>query len=182
MISIRKFVGYAGGAAALSAAMVIAMSTQTGFASTQTLGPRSQAVASETAPVTLSAACTAAIQNLKSAFIADLSEDRTEYATAKLNGAPLTETDNDSTESANFMSLWAGIKTACAPGTTSKETLPETVHTFTPSPACTLALQALKAAWAQHATTRAQWQQLQTLAQAARTACGWNSTSWSFNR
>ena len=48
------------------------------------------------------------------------------------------------------------------------------VTTFTPSAQCTADLQALKAAWAQgRLTTRAQWIQLQTLAQAVRADCGW---------
>lgn len=185
MFSTRKFVGFAGGAVALSAAVAIAMSTQTGVASTQTLPAHARPVASEPAPVTLSAGCSAALQDLKTAFIADISEDRAEYGTAKLNGGQVTETDNDSAESANFMSLWSAVKSACAANAAATTNAPTSAHTFTPSAACTADLQALKAAWAQRPTTRAQWQQLQSLAQAARSACGWSSgwsTSWSFNR
>jgi hypothetical protein len=195
MISIRKFVGYAGAAAGVSAALTIAMSTQTAVALTQPFQPRNEPVAVETTQVTPSAGCTAAIQKLKAAFIADLSEDRAEYATAKLNGA-VTEPDNDTTESAGFMTLWSDVRTACATGAatgtshtgeTNEGSEPATTHTFTPSAACTAAVQALKAAWAQRPTTQAQWQQMKTLAQAARTACGWSgswtgTTGWSAGR
>ena len=173
MISIRKFVGYAGAAAGLSAALALATSTQTGVAYTASLQPSSEPVAADRASITLSPACTAAIAGLKAWIVADVSEDKAEYATAKLNGG--TENDNDSTEASNFMALWAGVRTACAPG--AAPTITKT-HTYTPSAACTAAIATLKAAWAQHPKTEAQWQQLAADARAVRTACGWRS-EWS---
>lgn len=180
MISIRKFVGYAGAAAGLSAVMALAMSTQTGIAYTASLQPSSEPAVTDndTTQATLSPACTAAIANLKAAFVADATEDKSEYATARLNGG--SETDNDSAEASNFMTLWNAVRSGCAPTASAGSTVPPVAHTYTLSATCKADLAALKAAWEQHPTTRAQWQQLQSLAQAARAACGWTSGSpWS---
>ncbi len=189
MISIRKFVGYAGAAAGLSAALALATSTQTGVAYTASLQPNSEPVAADATSVTLSAACTSAIAGLKAWIVADISEDKAEYASAKLNGG--TETDSDSTETSTFMTLWNAARTACTPGAVSASA-PTTIrktHTFTPSAACTAAIATLKAAWAQHPMTTAQWQQLAADAKAVRAACGWSSewssgstSGWSDNR
>ena len=190
MISIRKFVGYAGAAAGLSAALALATSTQTGVAYTAPLQPNSEPVATDTTSITLSAACTAALSDLKTWIVADISEDKAEYATAKLNGG--TENDSDSTEMSSFMTLWGKVRTACTPGAAAAS--PTTItnsHTYTPSAACSAAIATLKAAWAQRPKTQAQWQQLAADARAVRTACGWSSTwstgtasgwSWSDNR
>lgn len=177
MISIRKFVGYAGAAAGLSAALALATSTQTGVAYTASQPPSIEPVAADTTSVTLSAACTSAIADLKAWIVADISEDKAEYATAKLNGG--NENDTDSTETSNFMTLWGKVRTACTPGaaSTSEPTITKS-KTFTPSPACSAAIATFKAAWAQHPKTQAQWQQLAADAKAVRVACGWSST-WS---
>ena len=190
MISIRKFVGYAGAAAGLSAALALATSTQTGVAYTASLPPSGQPVATDTTSVTVSAACSSAIADLKAWIVADMSEDKAEYAAAKLNGG--TDTDTDSAESSNFVTLWGKVRSACTPGAAS--TSPPTIrksNTYTPSPACSAAITTLKAAWAQHPKTQAQWQQLAADAKAVRLACGWSSRwstgtasgwSWSDNR
>jgi hypothetical protein len=175
MISIRKFVGYTGAAAAL-AALALALSTNTGLAS----APKDHEAVAQLTP---SAACSSAIQTVKDAFAADSSEDASERAIAKTNPDLTADQNEDATEVTNFRSLFASARTACAPAVTSTSTsngAEATEKTLTPSAQCTAALQALKAAWAQgRPTTTAQWQQLQTLAQAVRTACGW---SWSGGR
>src|SRR5438876_315264 len=75
-----------------------------------------------------------------------------------------------STRCASFVSPSDAARTACAPATTSAPLS----KTITPSAQCTSAVRALKAAWAAgRPTTRAQWMQLQTMAQAVRAACGW---------
>ena len=189
MISIRKFVGYAGAAAGLSAALALATSTQTGVAYTASVQPSTQPVATDTTSITLSAACTSALADLKAWIVADISEDRAEYATAKLNGG--TENDTDSTEMSSFMTLWSKVRTACAAGAAAASPTITNSNSYTPSAACSAAIATLKAAWAQHPKTQAQWQQLAADAKAVRMACGWSSTwstgttsgwSWSDNR
>jgi len=167
MTGIRKFVVGAAAAAGM-AAIGMVLATQGALASTAWFDPGSQVRAATTqSTFTPSAACTAAIQALKEAITADRAEDAAERAVAKTEG---TEA-----EITQFKALWTAIRTACAPAA-PVVTRPAV---SAPSAACTAAVQALKAAWAQgRPTTRAQWQQLQTLAQAAKTACGWSWT-WS---
>jgi|SRR5689334_16473457 hypothetical protein len=164
MISIRKFVGYTGAAAGI-AAIFMAVSAQTGFAATRSFEPAQQTITQLGTP---SPACTAAIQSIKDAAAADASEDATERAVAKTNPDLAADQSEDSTERAGFISLFGAARTACAPAAVTPVTTK-----FTPSSACTSAIQALKAAWAQgRPTTKAQWTQLQSLMQAARAACG----------
>ncbi len=161
MISIRKFVGYTGAAAGILAAIALAASAQTAVAA----APGSQSTATQ---ATVSPECTAAIQDIKAAAAADASEDATERAVAKTNPDLIADRAEDRTERANFVSLFGAARTACAPAAAAPLTTK-----FAPSAACTSAIHALKAAWAQgRPTTQAQWMQLQTLAQAARDACG----------
>jgi len=168
MISIRKFVGYTGAAAGISAAIALAASTQIGLAYAPSSQSSDRSIAAQ---ATVSAECAAAVQNIKSAATADASEDASERAVAKTNPDLAADQTEDSTERANFVSLFGAARTACAPATTSAPFS----KTFTPSAQCTSAVQALKAAWAAgRPTTRAQWMQLQTLAQAVRAACGWS--------
>lgn len=179
MFGIRKFVVGAGTAGLLAAGALL-LFAQTGVAATRSFdeGP---AAAQVTAP---SAACTAAIQAIKAAVVADRTEDAAERAVAKTEGVDTADQTEDAAERANFISLFRAARTACAPATT-----PPVVQKFTPSAACTSALQALKAAWAQgRPATRAQWEQLEALFQAARTACGFartgtaTTTTWSWDR
>ncbi|HKC19578.1 MAG TPA: hypothetical protein VKE27_08090, partial [Candidatus Dormibacteraeota bacterium] len=76
--------------------------------------------------------------------------------------------------------LWTDARATCAPAVTS---LPGSTQSFSKpalSSQCASAIAALKAAWAQgRPTTPAQWQNLQSLAQAVRTACG---LTWSGGR
>ncbi|TMG67504.1 MAG: hypothetical protein E6H86_05300 [Chloroflexi bacterium] len=167
MISIRKFVGYTGAAAGISAAIALAASAQIGLAYAPSSQSSDRSIATQ---ATVSAECAAAVQNIKSAATADASEDASERAVAKTNPDLAGDQTEDSTERANFVSLFGAARTACAPATTSAPLS----KTFTPSAQCTSAVQALKAAWAAgRPTTRAQWMQLQTMAQAVRAACGW---------
>lgn len=170
MIVIRKLV-VGTGAAGLLAAGALLLFGQTGVASTRTFDP-SSSPAEVTTPAP-SAACTAAIQAIKSAVVADRSEDAAERHVAKAEGVDAEDTadrSEDSAELAGFRSLFSAARTACAPAT-------QPAARPVPSAACTAAVQALKADLAQgRPATRAQWQQLASLFQAARTACGftWN--------
>ena len=167
MISIRKFVGYAGAAAGISAAIAIAMASQAVVAAAPSSRVNYQAVTTQEAP---SAECTAAIQAIKSAAADDRSEDLSERTVAKTNPDAALDVSEDGDELAGFKALFSTARTACAP---PAATAPQ-VTKFTPSAQCTADLQALRAAWTQgHPTTKAQWTQLQALARAARTDCGW---------
>ncbi|TMC86277.1 MAG: hypothetical protein E6J06_01225 [Chloroflexi bacterium] len=169
MTSIRKFVGYTGAAAGITAAIAIAMASQAVVAAAPTSRASDQPARMQAAP---SAECSAAIQAIKTAAINDSAEDASERALAKTNPGDGTDVDDDAAELANFKSLFSAARTACAP---AAETAPK-LTTFTPSAACTAALQALKAAWVQgRPTTQAQWINLQSLAQAVRAACGWEA-------
>ena len=173
MKSIRKFVVGAGSAGLLAAAALL-LFAQTGVAATRSFDGRPT-----TSQATLTAACTAAIQAIKDAVVADRSEDAAERAVAKTEGTEAADRPEDAAERANFISLFKAARTACAPTTVTKPV----ERTFTPSPACTSAIQAVKAFWAQgRPTTMAQWQQLQSLVQAARAACGFTTASWSWDR
>jgi hypothetical protein len=163
MFGIRKFVVGAGTAGLLAAAALLA------FAPTGVAATRSFDEAPTTSLPAVSAACTAAIQTIKDAVVADRAEDAAERAVAKTQGFDaVADQAEDAAERANFIALFKAARTACAPTATTPA-----VHTFTtPSPACTAAIQALKAAWAQgRPTTRAEWMQLATLGQAVRAAC-----------
>jgi hypothetical protein len=174
MIVIRKFV-IGAGAAGLLAAGALLLFGQTGVAATRTFDA-SSSPAEVTTPAP-SGACAAAIQAIKTAVVADRSEDAAERHAAKAEGPDAKEDaedaadrSEDSAELAGFRSLFGAARTACAPAVPA---------TFKPAPsaACTAAVQAVKADLAQgRPSTRAQWQQLASLFQAARTACGftWN--------
>jgi hypothetical protein len=171
MFGIRKFV-VGTGTAGLLAAGALLLFGQAGVAAVRSLDS-----SSSPAQVTIaapSAACTAAIQAIKNAVVADRAEDAAERHLAKSEGLdPAADKAEDATEHANFKSLFAAARTACAPAAPPAVTL-------TRSPACTAAIQAFKAALAQgRPTTRAQWQQLQTLFGDVRTACGF---TWSWDR
>jgi hypothetical protein len=162
MISIRKFV--------VGAGMAVGM-----FALSASAAPVQAREASST-PVTVtyqvqftpSKACTDAINAVKVAVANDRSEDVAERNIARTVGADATDVSEDSTERAGFVTVFKTARAACFTTSTTTTSAPK-AFTFTPSASCTAAVQALKAAWAQHAS----WSQLQTLAQAARTACGW---------
>ena len=174
MFGIRKLVVGAG-AAALFATAALLLLAQTGVAATRSFDDRPA-----TSQGTLSPACTSAIQAINDAVVADRSEDAAERAVAKTEGADAADQTEDAAERAKFISLFKVARTACAPATVTRPV----ERTFTPTPACTSAIQAVKAFWAQgRPTTMAQWQQLQSLVQAAHAACGFTtSASWSWDR
>lgn len=160
MISIRKFVVGAGMAAGIFALSASAMAVQAREAS-------STPVPTQTAAnFTPSPACTAAINAIKTAAANDRSEDLAERNIARTVGIDAVDQPEDASERAGFVALFKSARSACFPAGTTTNFTPKT---FTKSPACTAALQALKAAWMQHET----FQQLQALGAAARTACGW---------
>jgi hypothetical protein len=186
MLLIRKLVGYTGIAAGISAAIAIAMSSQAGLAA----APASRAIDQPTvAQVTPSADCLAAIQKIKDAVALDRSEDAAERAVAKTTPDEADQAQ-DQIERANFKSLFVDARTACAPAVAAGATAPPTETRFVPSSQCTAAIQALKAALPQGPPkSAAQWQQLQSLARAVRTACGmnvveqrWDTGSWTERR
>jgi hypothetical protein len=175
MFGIRKFVGYTGAAAGIGAAIAIAMSSQTGLAAAPTDRIREPAVSQ----LTPSAACTAAIDAIRAAFRADAAEDNAERQAVRTDPTAAETPGEDAAEVANVKALFGAARTACAPASTAPATEP-TETKFTPSAQCAAAIAALKAAWAQgRPTTLLQWRNLETLAQAVRTACGW---SWSGER
>ena len=158
---IRKFVVGAAGAGIATAALL--MSPATGTAQTRTFDDH---FGSPQAP---SAACTAAIQAIRDAVVVDRTEDAAERAVANTEGADPADRTEDAAERAHFISLFKAARTACAPANPGAAI----AHSFAPSPACTAAVQALKAAWAQgRPATLAQWQHLQSLFMAVRSACG----------
>ena len=164
MLVIRKFVGYTGAAAAVGVAIALAMSTQSGLAAAP-----SNRMDEPEANFTPSPACTAAINAIKTAFRADAAEDNAERMAARANPTAPEVAGEDATELANFRALFSAAHTACAPAVTTPTPEPK----FTPSAQCTAAIAALKAAWMQgRPTTMTQWQHLQALALAARSACG----------
>lgn len=165
MFGIRKFV-VGTGAAGLLAAVALLLFAQTSAAATPSVDQRTSAVQ----VTTPSAACTSAVQAIKDAVVADRSEDLAEWHVAKAERESAVDESEDAAELANFKSLFAAARTACAPAA------PLTVKPA-PSAQCTAAVQALKAAWAQgRPTTTAQWRQLQALFGAVRSACGF---TWS---
>jgi hypothetical protein len=175
MLVIRKFVGYTGAAAGIGAAIAIAMSSQTGLAA----APANRVQEPAASQLTLSAACTAAIDAIKADFRADASEDNAERQAVRTDPTAAEAPGEDAGEVANLKALISAARTACAPAATTPATSPAFTK-FTPSAQCTAAIAALKAAWMQgRPTTQSQWQNFQALAQAVRSACGW---SWSGER
>ena len=171
MFGMRKFV-VGTGIAGLLAAGALLLFGQVGVAATQSFDwSSSPAQVTIAAP---SAACTAAIQAIKDAVVADRAEDAAERHLAKTGGLdPAADQTEDATEHAHFKALFTAARGACVAAA------PVSFNT-TRSPACTAAIQAFKAALAQgRPTTKAQWQQLQTLFGNVRTACGF---SWSWDR
>lgn len=160
MISIRKFVVGVGMAAGIFGLTAFAMPVQAREVSNTPV--------TTNGTFTPSAACTAAINAIKSAAADDRSEDLAERKIARTVGTDAVDQTEDAAERADFIALFKAARTACLPAITGTPTTFEP-KSFTPSASCTAAVQALKAAWMQHAS----FQQLQALGQAVRTACGW---------
>lgn len=176
MSVIRKFVGYTGAAAGIGAALALALSSQTGYAAAAPMDRSPQPAGFEFAP---SAACKTAVDAIKAWFVSDAAEDNSERAAVRTDPTAVETPGEDSGELATLQGLFADARTACAPAVTS--TTPRTTEpTFTKptlSAQCKAAITALKAAWAAgRPTTQAQWQNLMTLGQNVRTACGFTWT------
>lgn len=175
MFSIRKFFGYTGAAAGICGMLVLAMSTTTGFASAPAARPIDMVVAAHdsqtSTPPAPSAACTAAINALKTWFAGDRTEDQQERLNraADPTAAAAADPSEDSTEHAARHALFTSLRGACAPAAVKPVSFTKPALTA----ACTSAIQALKSAWQQgKPATQAQWQQLFSLMKAVRTACG----------
>lgn len=172
MRSIRKFVGYAGAAAGIGAALAITMSTQTGIAATRTPNNDDGPVAGN--QITVSADCLSAVKSLRDAVIADVQEDKLEF----VNSAGSTnDPAEDAAETAALKQMAINARNACVPATATTPTGVTVVNhderTFTPTQACQTAIANLKATWAQgRPATQAQWLALQSAFRAARAACG----------
>lgn len=167
MFVIRKFVGYTGAAAGIGAALALAASAQTGLAAAPTNRVDEPAVMN----FTPSAACTAAIDQIKLWFKTDAAEDNLERQAIRTDPTA-GDPDNDATERATLQGLFTTARTECAPAVAS--TTEPKFATFTASAQCTAAIQALKAALALgRPTTQAQFMNLQTLGMAVRSSCGW---------
>ena len=188
MISIRKFVGYAKVVAVVGALLTLAVSTETAAARSMEGAPASSGVAATSTFIShlnLSPACTAALDTLKTAFVNDRQEDAEE----RLNPDAANDPAEDAAEIANFKSLFANVRSACAADIAALRKPTTTARTFTKSAACTAAIESFKAyarsLWQQGTRpTDAQVAHLKQLGQAARTACGWTSTwnTWSWHR
>src|SRR2546421_2510138 len=135
MISIRKFVGYTGAAAGISAAIAMAMASQAVVAAAPSSRVSDQPVTTQAAP---SAACSDAIQVIKTAAINDSAEDASERSVAKTNPDEAGDVNEDAAERANFIALFNTARTACAP---AAETAAPVTKTFVPPTQGTDALQ-----------------------------------------
>jgi hypothetical protein len=172
MVSIRKLLAVGTGSVALCAVAAFALAPMTVFAegthrweiwrgsvlSVKTTTP---------AAVTVSPACTAAIDKIKAAFADDRTEDVAEKADATLS-VPNSAADleEDTSEKAATKGLWVSARNACAPQAATKP-----AGAAAPSAACLSAKAAVKDAWARkdYATLKSLWTTL-------KTACGFSST------
>jgi hypothetical protein len=122
---------------------------------------------------TPSASCTAAIGAIKTWFTNDASEDNSERMAARTDPTAAETPGEDAAETAELQGLIGNARAACSPAVASTAVTAPTFTKPTLSAQCTSAIAALKAAWAAaRPTTQAQWQNLMTLAQSVRTACG----------
>jgi hypothetical protein len=177
MLSIRKFVGCARLVAGVGAVLMLAVSPETAAARSMEGVPDTTPSVSATTNVTqitLSPACRAALQTLKTAIVNDRQEDADERA----NPDPAGDAAEDAAEAAQMKALFASVRAACADEIDAIKQKIAASRTATRSAACTAALEAWKSAvqalWAQHTRpTDAQLANLRALGQAAKTACGW---------
>ena len=178
MLSIRKFVGCAKVVAGIGALLMLAVSPETAAARSMDGVPDSSASASPTTTdathITLSPACLAALQTLKTAMVNDRQEDADERS----NPDPTGDAAEDAAEAAQMKAVFASVRAACADEIAAIKQKVAAARTAPRSAACTSAVQAFKSAaralWAQHTRpTAAQLANLKSLGQAAKTACGW---------
>lgn len=171
-MSIRKFVGRFGMAAGLAAAVALGLSVQAVGAPVI-----STASTAGTPTVSLSPECLAALQSIRSAWIADRQQDGEEGSAA--------DPSQDAAERAQIQNLIAAARSACAAEKAAAR--PSTAATVPVEPAvpaqCKTAAQAwvadARSLWtAGKAPTPAQQAQLRQLGQAVRSACGWPTGEW----
>ena len=174
MISIRKLMAVGTGSIALCAVAAFALAPLTVFAhgSDRWEGWKGAVLSvNSTSPtaVTLTPACTAALDKIRAAFADDRTEDAAEKADAALS-APNSAADveEDKAEKAAIKELWAQTRAACAGQTVTK---PAPAAGVAPSAACLAAKQAVKDAWAHKdkAAMKSAWSSL-------KTACGFSAT------
>jgi hypothetical protein len=172
MISIRKLLAVGTGSVALCAVAAFALAPMTVFAEGTHRweiwrGSVLSVKSTTPAAVTLSPACTAAIDKIKAAFADDRTEDVAEKADAALS-APNSASDveEDKTEKAAVKALWASARAACAPVPATKP-----AGAAAPSAACLSAKAAVKDAW-----VRKDYAALKSLWTTLKTACGFSST------
>jgi hypothetical protein len=172
MISIRKLLAVGTGSVALCAVAAFALAPMTVFAEGTHRWEiwRGSVLSVKTttrAAVTLSPACTAAIDKIKAAFADDRAEDVAEKADAALS-APNSAADmeEDKTERAAIKALWVSARNACAPLAATKP-----AGAAAPSAACLSAKAAVKDAW-----VRKDYAALKSLWTTLKTACGFSST------
>ncbi len=173
MISIRKLLAVGTGSVALCAVVAFALAPMTVFAEGTHRWEIWRGVAlsvktSTPAALTLSPACTAAIDKIKAAFADDRTEDVAEKADAALSapnsGADLEE---DKTERAAIKALWVSARDACAPQAITRPS----AGGAAPSAACVAAKQAVKDAFA-----RKDYDALKSLWSTLKTSCGFSSS------
>ena len=173
MKSIRKLMAVGTGSVALFAVAAFALAPMTVFAEGSHRWEiwRSSVLSVKTAAptaATLSPACTAAIQAIKTAFADDRAEDAAEKANAALAGSdPAADVEEDKPERAAMKTLWVAARNACAPQAVARPAA------AVPTAACLAAKQAVKDAWARkdYAALRSLWSTL-------KTACGFSSTGF----
>lgn len=170
MNSIRKVMAAGTSAIALCAVTVFALAPVTVMAE----GPHHwelwrdfarSAKSTTPAAVTMSAACSAAINAVKAAPDQDRAEDAQERLAAAQAGAnPTADVAEDKGERAAVKASWVAARDACAPQLATK-TAPTA-----PTAACLAAKQAIKDAWA-----RKDFAALRSLWTTVKAACGFPS-------
>lgn len=174
MKSIRKLMAVGTGSVALVAVAAFALAPMTVFADGSNrweIWRGSVLSVKTTTPTaaTLSPACTAALQAIKTAFADDRAEDAAEKANAALAGSdPAADVEEDKAERAAMKALWVAARTACAPQAVTRPAPPAAAA---PTAACLAAKQAVKDAWA-----RKDYAALKSLLSTLKTACGFSST------
>jgi hypothetical protein len=175
MISIRKLMTVGTGSIALCAIAAFALAPMTVFAEGShrleiwrdpVLGVKSAAPT----VATLSPACTAAIEKVKTSFADDRAEDAAEKADAALSAAnSAADVEEDRAERAAIKALWVAARDACAGQAASKPVTRPAAPA--PTAACSAAKQAVEDAWA-----RKDFAALKSLLSSLKTACGFSST------
>ena len=174
MNSIRKLLAVGTGTVGLAAVVAFALAPMTVTAEDSHHWEMWRAAAlsvksANPTAVTLSPACTAALQTIKAAHDQDRIEDAQERVAAAQAGTdPAADVQEDKDELAARAALWVKARDACAPQLATKIAPP--ASGATQSAACLAAIQQVKAAWARndYAAVRSLWTTV-------KTACGFSS-------